>query len=447
MNWDQIKQEAITHLQNLIRINTTNPPGNEIAAVRYLSEVLKKEAIPHQIFEPAPGRASLVARLKGNGSKRPLLLTSHLDVVPAEEKEWERPPFSGDLADGFVWGRGALDMKQMTAMELMVFLAAKREGLSLKRDLILAAVADEEAGCKWGSRWLVANKPELIDAEYALNEVGGFSLPIDDHVFYPIGVAEKGFCWFKVTARGEPGHGSLPHDQQAVVKIAGAASTLGTRPLSYHLHPVVKKFISFLASHQKFPRSLILRLLNRPLLAGFVLKKLFPDKKQARSFHAMLHNTAAPTMIEGGRKVNVIPSSAFLQVDGRIIPGQTVESFLDEIKKVLGDGSGHCPFEFEMMEQANPSETDFDNGFYRLLTQSLIKHDPQAIPVPYLIPGFTDAANYSRLGIKCYGFTPLKLPPNLRFSDLFHGHNERVPVEAFLFGLKVMEDVVREACA
>ena len=217
IDWNSVKQEAVTHLQNLLRINTTNPPGNEIEAVKYLSGVLTKEAIPHQIFEPAPGRASLVARLKGNGSKRPLLLTSHLDVVPAEGKKWERAPFSGDLKDGFIWGRGALDMKQMTVMELMMLLTVKREGLPLSRDLIFAAVADEEAGCKWGSKWLVANKPELIDAEYALNEVGGFSLHIDRHVFYPIGVAEKGFCWFKVTAQGEPGHGSLPHDDQAAV--------------------------------------------------------------------------------------------------------------------------------------------------------------------------------------------------------------------------------------
>ncbi|MBI2338964.1 MAG: M20/M25/M40 family metallo-hydrolase, partial [Deltaproteobacteria bacterium] len=283
MDWDSLKQEAVTHLQNLLRINTTNPPGNEIEAVKYLAGVLDKENIPFQIVEPSPGRASLVARLKGNGSKRPLLLTSHIDVVPAEEKEWQYPPFSGHLKDGFIWGRGAVDMKQMTAMELMVFLAAKREGLSLKRDLIFAAVADEEAGCKWGSRWLVEKRPELIEAEYALNEVGGFSLHIDNHVFYPIGVAERGVCWFKVKARGEPGHGSIPHDNQAVVKIAEAAEKIGVRSLPYHLHPLAGKFISFLAAHQKFPRGFILNLLKRPALAGFILRRLFPDKKQAKS--------------------------------------------------------------------------------------------------------------------------------------------------------------------
>lgn len=437
-----IEQEAITHLQNLIRINTTNPPGNEMAAVKYLASVLEKEKIPCQIFEPSPGRASLIARLKGNGSKRPLLLTSHLDVVPAEEKEWDKPPFSGELENGFIWGRGAVDMKQMTAMTLVTLLSVQRQKIRLSRDLIFAAVADEEAGCKWGSRWLVANKPDLIDAEYALNEVGGFSLHVDNHVFYPIGVAERGFCWFTVTSKGEAGHGSIPHDNQAVVKIARAAMILGSRSLSYRLHPVVGKFISSLAARQKFPRGLILRLLKQPLLAGFILKRLFPDKKQAKSFHAMLHHTAAPTMISGGRKVNVIPSSAELCVDGRIIPGQTVEGFLEEIRKILGPG-----FEFDVMEQSDPTEIDFDNGFYRLLTKSLIQHDPRAIPVPYLIPGFTDASNYSHLGIKCYGFTPLSLPPGIRFSELFHNHNERVPVEGLFFGVKVLWDVVREACA
>lgn len=442
IDWNSIKEEAVTHLQNLLRINTTNPPGNEIEAVRYLSAILKKENIPHEIFEPAPLRGNLVARLKGNGNKKPLLLTSHLDVVPAEDKYWKWAPFSGDIHDDCIWGRGAVDMKQMTVMELMVLLMAKRNGVKLSRDLILAAVADEEAGCQWGSRWLVANKPQLLDAEFALNEVGGFSLHIDGNVFYPIGVAEKGVCWFKVTSHGDPGHGSLPHQNQALVKLTGAANHLGTMSLPFHGHPLVKKFASFLAAYQKAPRSWILKLMNLPWFNRFIIQKLIPDKKKADSFHAMYHNTVSPTIFHAGSKVNVIPSTAELQVDGRILPGQTVENFLEEVKKIIGPG-----FDIEILNQANPTEIEYDNEFYHVLAKTLMKHDKRAIPVPYLIPGYTDASNYNQLGIKTYGFTPLRLPEEIRFSELFHGHNERVPVEGLIFGVQVMWDVILEACS
>lgn len=439
MDWNSVKQETIKHLQNLIRINTTNPPGNEIEAVKYIAGVLKKENIPYEIFEPAPTRASLIARLKGCGSKRPLLLTSHLDVVPAEEKYWDVSPFSGDIHEGCLWGRGAVDMKHMAAMELVLMLMVKKSGVQLSRDLIFAAVADEEAGCHWGSQWLVTNKPQLLDAEYALNEVGGFSLHIDGNVFYPIGVAEKGVCWFKVTSHGDPGHGSLPHHNQAVVKLAGAAQNLGNQSLPFHAHPLVNKFVGFLAAYQSVPRSFILKLLRFPFFNRLILKYLIPDKKKVQSFHAMYHNTVSPTIFKAGSKVNVIPSLAELEVDGRILPGQTVDNFIREVKKIIGHG-----FEIEILNQANPTEMEYDNELYHLMAKTLIKHDKRAIPVPYLIPGFTDASYYAGLGIKCYGFTPLLLDENLRFSELFHGHNERVPVEGLEFGVKVLWDVINE---
>lgn len=441
---DTIKSEAITHFQNLLRINTTNPPGNELEAVKYIASVLDKEKISYTIVEPKPSRASLVARLSGNGEKKPLLLTSHLDVVPVESKNWEVDPFSGTIKDNCIWGRGAVDMKQMAAMSLMTLLDAKREKWNLKRDLIFAAVADEEAGCENGSQWLVENRPELIQAEYALNEVGGFSLFVDDvdnQVFYPIGVSEKGACWFKITARGDPGHGSMPHNNQALVRICFAATRLGQCHLPVHQHNVVKKFINTLASYQKFSKKLVLKLMSVPWLNKMIIEKILPDKKRSPSFFAMFRNTVTPTILQAGQKINVIPSEATLEVDGRIIPGQTIETFLNEVKKIIG-----ADYHLEVMRQIGPSQTEYSNPFYELLVSKIKTHDPKAISVPYLIPGFTDAAFYSKLGIQCYGFTPLKLDKNMNFTEMFHGHNERIPVEGFLWGLKVLRDVVYTAC-
>ncbi|MDO8520152.1 MAG: M20/M25/M40 family metallo-hydrolase [Deltaproteobacteria bacterium] len=440
MNWETIQAEALNHFQNLIRINTTNPPGNEIEAVKYISALLQKEGIPHEIFEPAPGRASLIARITGTGAKKPLLLTSHLDVVPVEAEKWSHPPFSGEIHDGCVWGRGAVDMKQMAAMSLMMLLTAKRNGVRLSRDLIFAAVADEEAGCQWGSQWLVENKPQLLDAEYALNEVGGFCVTIGEHRLYPIGVAEKGICWFKITVEGDPGHGSIPHDNQAVVKMSGAVSRIGEKTMPFHQTAIACRFVNQLAKHEKSLRSLVLKGLTLKLFNRFILEKIFPDKRKARSFHALFHNTMSPTVFKAGSKINVIPSTAELSIDGRILPGETVESFIEEARQIIGPGFG-----LEILRSWKPLEVPHDNPFFDLLAQSLKANDSQAVAVPYLMPGFTDAAHYNRLGIKTYGFAPVRLPPGMDFSSLFHGHNERIPVDGFYFGLKVLWDVVRNA--
>lgn len=437
---DRFHTEAITHLRNLLRLNTTNPPGNEIAAVKYIAGVLMAEGIPSYIFEPAPGRANLVATLKGNGSRKPLLLNAHLDVVPAEEKHWKYPPFSGELAEGCVWGRGAIDMKQTAVMSMMMLIRAKREKISLNRDLIFCAVADEEEGCRYGSRWLVENRADLIQAEYGLNEVGGFSLYVDKHVFYPVGVAEKGVCWFAVHASGEPGHGSLPHSHQAVLKLAEGVTKLSNFSLPPHPHPLVRGFIGALAKSQGLLRGSVLKMLTVPRVGDFILKHLIRDPKQQANFHAQLHNTVSPTVLRAGSKINVIPSGAEVTVDGRILPGQTIENFLEEVKKVLGPD-----LEIKPLYSWTPTEHDYKNDFFTLLKKSLIAHDPEAIPVPYLMPGFSDSAHYARLGIKVYGFSPVRLDRGMNFSELFHGHNERIPVEGFKFGLNVMWDVVSQA--
>lgn len=433
---------TLENLCRLIQIDTTNPPGNELKACLYLSEIFKREEIPYQILESAPGRANIVARLKGDGSAKPFLLTSHLDVVPVERDKWDVDPFSGEIKDGFVWGRGAVDMKQMTALELAVFLKAKREGVKLKRDLIFCAVADEEAGCRLGSKWLVENHSELIRAEYAVNEVGGFSLTIDKHIFYPIGVAQKGVCWFKVVAEGRPGHGALPHDDQAIDHVCFATQKLAKNNLPFHNTRIVSEFIAEIAKRQAFPKNLVLKGLTKRPLSGFIINNLITDKDKAQGFKNMFRNLATPTMLAAGQKENVIPSTATVTLDGRILPEHTVSGFLIEVQNLIGQG-----FRIEIIHAEEPHQIeDYDNSFYEILKTSLVKFDAAAIPVPFLIPGYTDAKHYERLGIKCYGFAPTKLPAEINFSALYHGHNERLPVSAIKFGLDVLWDVVEKAC-
>lgn len=428
-------------LQDLVRYNTTNPPGNEKACCDYLARILSAHHIPCHILESAPNRTSLVARLKGDGTQPPLLLTSHLDVVPANSDNWEVPPFSGEIRDGYLWGRGTVDMKNMTAMSLAVILKCAREKIPLKRDIIFAAIADEECGSEHGAKFLVEKHPELIRAEYALNEVGGFSLAVEGKTFYPVGVAEKGVCWFTITAKGKSGHGAMPHDEQALPHVCLAAHRLATQDLPLHRTRVVSAFISGLANRLGFPKSVVLRMVQSKFLGKFILKNLIPDKSRARNFHNMLHNLATPTMATAGTKVNVIPDKACIEVDGRILPQSTVANFLVEIQNLIGDD-----FEITVNHSAEAVEQKYPTPLYDLCCRKLCEHDPEAIPVPFLIPGFTDAKQYARLGITCYGFVPLKLPPDLNFGALYHGINERIPLAALKFGGDVLWDVVKSFC-
>lgn len=437
LNWQAIGDEAITHLRALLRLNTTNPPGNEILCAQYLREVLEREGIESTLIEAAPGRANLVARLSGTGKAGgPLLLTGHTDVVPAEPQHWRFDPFSGEIADGYIWGRGAVDMKQIVAANLMAMLLLKRSGASLSRDLIFAAVADEEAGCTYGSKWLVEEHPELVQAEYGLNEIGGFQLHINGKRIYPIQVAEKGVVWLKLTTHGAPGHGSMPHGDNAVCKLARAIDRLARNPLPVHVHPVSKAFLDNLADALGYPAKALLTLLTKPALSDYALR-LLPDKEKAKAFNAMLRNTATPTVLEAGRKENVIPGQATVTLDCRILPGQTRADLLRELRAAIGE-----PVEIEILLEAPPHTVQADTPLYRLIEGVLKERDPAGIVTPYLVVGFTDAAYYHRLGTTMYGFSPLQLPPELSFTELFHGHNERVPIEGFRWGVRTFYDVV-----
>lgn len=440
-DWKGILEEAVDRLRDILRMDTTNPPGNEAVVIDYLGAVLHKEKIPFKTFEPAPGRANMVARLKGNGAKQPLLLNAHVDVVGVEKEQWSHDPFGAEVAQGCIWGRGALDMKHMVVMALMCLVLAKRYKLPMKRDLIFAAVADEETGGLYGSQWLVDNHPESIRSEYAFGEIGGFSKTVGGKRFYPVQIAEKGACWLKITARGEPGHGSLPNWQGAVAKIGRAAALLGSSRLPFHRTPEAEAFVKTLATYQPLPKKRILLQVLNPRLSNFVLDYILPDKAMARSLYAILHNTANPTVIRGGEKINVLPSQATLEVDGRTLPGQTPEQFVKEVRAVIGDD-----YEIEVTKRMPPVSTSPQDPILGYIQDALRRHDPGAIVVPFMVPGLTDAKHYSRLGIRCFGFSPVRLPEDFNFIELMHGHDERIPIEGFHFGLKVLFDLVGDLC-
>lgn len=440
--WRSVEQEAVQYLQRLIRIDTTNPPGNEAEACAFLASILERERVPFEILESAPGRANLVCRLKGTGASAPLLLNAHLDVVGVERSRWSHDPFGGELDQGCIWGRGALDMKNMAIMSLVTLLLVNRHHIPLCRDLIFAAVADEEAGGTHGSAWLVEHHPEKVRAEICLGEIGGFSRAIGGRRFYAVQIAEKGICWFRVKAAGEPGHGSAPVWNGAVARIGRAAHLLGTTRLPFHRTPEGAVFLQTLIKHLPFLQGVLVRAVLNPRFSTFALDHLFPDPSSARSLYALLHNTANPTILRAGEKVNVVPSEAVLDVDGRTLPGQSGEDLLREVREVLGEG-----YAFEVLFEMPALSGSPNDPVLALMERALRRQDPDAIVAPTMVPGFTDAKHYSRLGVRCFGFSPVRIPEGFPFLDLMHGHDERIPVDGFRFGLRVLFDLVVDLCA
>jgi acetylornithine deacetylase/succinyl-diaminopimelate desuccinylase-like protein len=434
VNWDEVLAEAVQDLQALLRIDTTNPPGREKAAAEFIAERLREDGLEPTLLDSAPERTNLVVRIDGQEDLAPLLLSAHTDVVPAVGN-WTHPPFGGEIHDGMVWGRGAIDMKNMVVMCMWMMKLIARSGQKPRRPIIFAAVADEEAGCAYGSHWLVDHHPETIQAGYMITEVGGFSMTIQGKRFYPIQVAEKGQAAIKMRAKSEAGHGSLPKKDSSIAKLTKAIHTLTQQSLPKHITPPQELFIREVASHLPFPLSKIFPLFLTPI-GDTLLSMLPPD--QAGPLHACLHNTVSPTIFRAGDKENVIPGEAEAILDGRTLPGQTSQDLLREIKQLVGRD-----FEFEILHEQGPvSMDDFETDLFHIMKQSIQQHDPQGIPVPYMVPGFTDAKAYQRLGMKCYGFSPLKLPDSLSFSSLFHNVDERIPVEGFKWGIRVLADVV-----
>ena len=443
-NWPAVADETLRHLQALLRLDTTNPPGNEMLAAGYLAGVLRAEGMEPVVLESAPGRGNLIARLKGTGEGPALLLYSHTDVVPAEPEQWRHPPFAGEVADGCVWGRGAVDMKYTVAQQLMVMLLLQRDGVRLKRDVIFAATADEEIGGQdgYGMAWLVRRHPDLLRAEFGLSEVGGFNVSLAGISVYVIQVAEKGACWLKVRARGRPGHGSMPHHDNAVVRLARALDRLASQGMPYHLCDPAAAFLDG-ASQAAGPSTLggSLQRLKSPMEA----EQLFEGELRAHEWYpylfAMLHNTATPTGLAAGYKTNVIPSQAEATIDGRTLPGFDTEAYLAELKALLGRD-----LEYAVILESPPIQTRADTPLFALMARTFQRHDPQAAVVPWMMPAATDAKHLAPLGVPTYGFAPLKLPPGLNFLDMMHAHDERAPVEGLGWGVQVLYEVVTEYC-
>ncbi|MCE9574836.1 MAG: M20/M25/M40 family metallo-hydrolase [Deltaproteobacteria bacterium] len=430
--------------QALLRIDTTNPPGNERPAAEFVARHLADVGYKPELLEAAPDRTNVVVRYRGTGAAPPILLTAHLDVVEADASKWKHPPFSGIEAEGCLWGRGAIDMKNMAAMCTAIMRKLARDKPVLGRDVIFAAVADEEAGCDLGSRFLVEQHTDLVRAEYAIGESGGFSLHLAGTTYYPIQVAEKGFCWVRARVVGEPGHGSMPRRDSAVVRLGEAIARLGAARLPLHPTKYVKDFLEAIAARQPALVRPLLRMIARPELLARITR-LVPDAAVARSFGALLSNTASPTVVRAGNKTNVIPGLGEFQIDGRTLPGQTDDDFVRELRAVLGDD-----VELEIIKSAPPTVTEpVASPLFDIIQRQVLAREPDAVVVPYMIPGFTDAKYFSQMGARWYGFSPVKIEKGsgIKFADMFHGHNERVPVAGLHWGTQVLDAVVREIAA
>ena len=452
---------CVTHLRDLIRIPSVNPPeagpdaaagrdphGGETAAARYCAAVLDGAGIETEVVEiTTPGRGSVFRRLRASGpaTEPPLILLSHIDVVPVDAESWSRDPFGGDFVDGVVWGRGAVDMKDMVAMELAVMLALKRSGAELRRDVIFAAVADEEAGGTHGARSLVDLRPELFadadgrPAAAAINEVGGYSVTVGGRRYYTIQVAEKGIVWTRLRSTGTPGHGSMPHDDNATIKLAAAVTALAEDQArrSPRVVPAVRGFLQALGLDE------VARLAETdPAAASAALEAAVPEPVLRRSIDAMLRDTATPTVLRAGKKVNVIAGSGEAELDVRTLPGTDQAAFLDHLQQVVGENAA-----VEPVISLPAVEWPEDAEIVGLMTDALRAADPDGTPATMMITPGTDAKALMDLGIPCYGFAPLRLEADVPFLSLFHGHDERVPVSALAFGLPVLAEVVARYAA
>ena len=442
-----VEEEVEGLLSRLIEFDTSNPPGDELRAAEFLAGELEREGFECEVLESEPGRGNLITRIRGSGEGPSLLLLSHLDVVPARAEEWSVPPFSGLVKDGYIWGRGALDCKGLVAAEAMVMKLVKREGLRLRGDLIYAATADEEMGGRRGVGWLVEHHPSKIKADYVINEGGGFSIPLEGRHIYTVQTAEKGVMWLRIRARGRPGHGSIPgFADNAVQRMARVIEALGRYRSRIRATATVRRFIEGLAGERGGLQRLLSRLLMNPLLADRILDGMAErDRAMAENLRAMLRNTMAPTIIRGGMKENIIPSECEAVFDCRVLPGETRETLLAEIKEALSKaGVDLGKLEFEYLQASEPSESPTDTPLYRAMEETLREFEPESRVVPLMVTGGTDSRYLRRVGSVCYGFFPLKVEgPLSELMSMVHGIDERISIGNLVFSVGVLYHLVR----
>ncbi|MFF2813067.1 M20/M25/M40 family metallo-hydrolase [Streptomyces sp. NPDC058000] len=429
------EDEVVDLCRDLIRIDTSNygdhsGPGERVAA-EYVAAKLAEVGLEPQIFESHKGRASTVARIEGEDRSRPaLLIHGHTDVVPANADDWTHHPFSGEIADGCVWGRGAVDMKDMDAMTLAVVRDRLRTGRKPPRDIVLAFLADEEAGGTYGARYLVDNHPELFEGvTEAISEVGGFSFTVNENLrLYLVETAQKGMHWMKLTVAGSAGHGSMIHRDNAITELSEAVGRLGRHEFPVRVTKTLRAFLDELGDAlgtELDPENMDATLAK---LGGI-----------AKLIGASLRNTANPTQLGAGYKVNVIPGEATAHVDGRFLPGYE-EEFLADLDRILGPRVKR-----EDVHADKALETTFDGALVDAMQSALQAEDPIARAVPYMLSAGTDAKSFDDLGIRGFGFAPLKLPPELDFAGMFHGVDERVPVDGLKFGVRVLDRFIDQS--
>jgi acetylornithine deacetylase/succinyl-diaminopimelate desuccinylase-like protein len=434
-----LRESAIHHLQALLRLNTMSPPGNEKIAADHIAGILRDAGIDDvQVLESAPNRANVVARLRSeNPSGRPILLMGHTDVVTVEPEKWERDPFGGDLVDGWIWGRGALDMKSQVAAELAVMLALKEQGVPLSRDVIYVAFADEEAGGEFGADWMWKHHRDLIDAEYAINEGGGAPMTIDGHLFYGCQVGEKGSTHLRMTVTGTPGHASVPLDETAFSRLAEAlrrlhawqGETIFTAPVRQMLETIGETVGGDLARH-------IDGILDAESVAWDDLATLPFNEEELLSLRATTRNTAVPTIIHGGQRINVIPGEIQVDIDGRVLPGEDPEAFRAAVQAAVGDLA-----EIAIVTPDSGVAADPASPFFDAIQATMAALKPGAVVMPTLTSGGTDAKLLP--GIKVFGFFPFEPTERIRICDpLVHGHNERIHVDDLALGTSFIYELV-----
>ncbi len=435
MDWNKLLDEATGYLQQYIRVNTVNPPGNEIEGAKFLKKIFDSDSIHSEIFEPLPGRGNLLAVLKGSGKKKPLLLLNHMDVVPVERERWSVDPFSGVIQDGYLYGRGAIDDKSMGIIEMMALIILKREGIPLERDILFFATADEETGGNWGIRWALEHVPSLKEAEFALNE-GGYVILSESGTAdrYEISSGQKMVFQLRLKARGTSGHASMPHPDNPNVKLVHALETVTKWETPFQILPMVKEYFSKMAPKQppeerRFFEDIEQGLRHPPFSAKFTSNPMY---------NAMVRNTISLTVLQGGSKANVIPSESSAILDCRLIPGSSKEDFLKEVRRRLGD-------EIEIegnLEGGAISPSSLNTDLYRAIQEFASKNDPGCPVVPLLLPGATDSRFLREKGVTTYDFCPFRLQEKEVF--LVHGNDERIAIENLRFGMRMLVEVIKQ---
>jgi acetylornithine deacetylase/succinyl-diaminopimelate desuccinylase-like protein len=437
--WDAVRVDAAATLSRYVRFDTTNPPGNEAPAAAWLKEELIRRRITDDvtIYEPAPGRAVLVGRIEGRESLDPLILNHHMDVVPADPGQWSHPPFDGEIVDGYVWGRGTLDTKGLGVMHLLALEKLIQAGNAFRRPVIFLAVSDEETGGSNGMRWLVDHHLEQLHPAWVWDEGGGgFKGLLGDRSMFGIAVAEKQIQHLRLVATGQPGHGAMPHDDNANERLMRALDRI-LKPRPMRVNEVTAALFEAVASAQSLPRSFFLRHLDHPLVLRIVGPRLSADKR----LNAMLRDTISLTTLDAGYKINVIPERAEAGIDCRLLPDTDAGEFHRWLDAVIADDQ----VTVERVETSAPTAVSpMDSPFFAAVRRAIARHVPDGVAFPLLVPGGTDSRYFRAHDVPAYGFTPMLLEPEE--LDRVHGIDERISVDNLELGVRVTCDVVRDLC-